>query len=79
MIGFIKVKNLLEFNINDPKPLEKGNVINRAIEMKPKTSLLDAIDTLKDKKINFAIINTESGRCKGIITLKQIFEKLVLK
>ena len=47
--------------------------------MKPKTNLLDAIDMLKNKKINFAIIINELNKCQGIVTLKQIFEKLVLK
>jgi len=41
--------------------------------MKQKTNLLDAIDILKNKRINFAIIVNDSGKCKGIVTLKQIF------
>ena len=47
--------------------------------MKPKVNLLDAIDVLKTKRINFAIIVNEFNKCQGIVTLKQIFEKLVLK
>ena len=47
--------------------------------MKQNISLFDAIDQLKTKKINFAVVISESGKCQGIITLKQIFEKLVLK
>lgn len=73
MIGFIKAKNLLEFNINEAKSLEEGHVINKAVEIKQNISLLEAIDVLKSKKINFAIVMNEAGKCQGIVTLKQIF------
>ena len=43
-------------------------------------TLLDAIDQLKKKQVNFAlVIDEESGKATGMITLKKIFEKLVLK
>ena len=47
--------------------------------MRPKANLLEAIDKLKTKRINFAIVVNEADKCLGIVTLKQIFEKLVLK
>ena len=49
------------------------------MQIKDTQTLLDAIDILKNKKINLAVVINEAGKCKGIITLKQIFEKIVLK
>jgi CBS domain containing-hemolysin-like protein len=40
---------------------------------------LEAISDLKTKRINFSIVTNESDKCVGILTLKQIFEKIVLK
>lgn len=37
------------------------------------------MDILKTKKINFGIVQNELEKCIGIITLKQIFDKIVLK
>lgn len=43
-------------------------------------TLLEAIDILRTNKTNFAsVVHHETRKCLGIITLKQIFENLVLK
>ena len=49
------------------------------MEINKNENLLDSIDFLKGKKINFAIVVNDARRCVGIITLKQIFERMVLK
>jgi metal transporter CNNM len=79
VIGYIKVKNLMEFNMKEEKSLEQGEVITKVVEIHHKLNLLDAIDILKNNRINFAVILDDSNKCKGIVTLKQIFEKIVLK
>lgn len=37
------------------------------------------MDLLKTQRNNFAIVTDDKNQSKGIITLKQIFDKLVLK
>lgn len=54
-------------------------MITKVLTIKEADNLLDAIDKLKTEKINFGIVTNENGKCRGIITLKQIFEKIVLK
>lgn len=79
VVGFIKVKNLLGVDISQNSQLQDTHIINAAVQIKQNCTLLDAIDILKSKKINFAVVINEAGICKGIVTLKQIFEKIVLK
>ena len=76
-MGFIKVKNLLTADMNTK--LNQIKVINNVVQIEQKSTLLDAIDTLKSKRINFGVVINDGGHCKGIVTLKQIFEKIVLK
>ncbi len=55
-------------------------MIFNIIKIKDTHTLLEAIDILKDKKLNFAgVFSSQTHKCIGIITLKQIFEKIVLK
>lgn len=60
-------------DISTPIKLKEGKVINHAVEIKQNCTLLESIDTLKSKKINFALVMNDAGQCKGIVTLKQIF------
>ena len=79
VIGFIKVKNLLKLNLNTPKKIKDSEILCEIIKVNENNNLLSIIDTLKSKKINFAAVVGEEGKCKGIITLRQIFEKITLK
>lgn len=80
VIGFIKVKNLLCLNLNQNKKLKDSEIITEITKINESATLLEAIDLLKSNKTNFAaVIHQETKKCSGIITLKQIFEKLVLK
>jgi len=50
-----------------------------AAKLNGNLTLLDAVDQLKLKNMNFAIVTDENGsKAIGMITLKKIFEKLVL-
>lgn len=69
----------MQFDIQNAISLRQGKAINEAVFINSKETLLDAIDILKSKKINFAIVINDSKKCQGIITLKQIFDKIVLK
>jgi CBS domain containing-hemolysin-like protein len=40
---------------------------------------LDAIDKLKTQRTNFAIVTNDLNKSVGLITLKQIFDRIVLK
>ncbi|CAM6002229.1 unnamed protein product [Sphagnum balticum] len=43
-------------------------------------TLLDTIDELKKKSVNFGIaVDESSGKATGMITVKKIFENLVLR
>lgn len=73
------MKNLFEMVNSGKITLQENKIIAPVVEIGEKKTLLDAIDILKTKKINFAIVTNDKGVCKGIVTLKQIFEKIVLK
>lgn len=79
VVGYVKAKNLLNFNIKEPKSIKDGGPIPECVKILATESLLNAIDQLRNKKINFAAVVNEAGACQGIITLKQIFEKITLK
>lgn len=86
IIGFVKTKNFMEFDLANPMTIREGKIINEATFMSMRETLLDAIDILKNKKVNFGVVIDDSGKdrnnlkkCVGIITFKEIFEKIVLK
>ena len=79
IIGFIKIKNLLGFKFSDSNQLKYSGIIMTAAKLNGNLTLLDAVDQLKLKNMNFAIVTDENGsKAIGMITLKKIFEKLVL-
>jgi CBS domain containing-hemolysin-like protein len=74
------MKNLLAFKFKDNKNLKSAGIISSIRKLNGNLSLLDAISQLKQHSINFAIvIDEDSNRAMGMITLKKIFEKLVLQ
>ena len=76
----MKVKNLISLTLEENKKLKDTNIISPIIEITDSLTLLEAIDILRTNKTNFAaVVHHESRLCMGIITLKQIFENLVLK
>ncbi len=80
IVGFIKLKNLLVFKYEDKKVLKDSKVVHPITKLNESLSLLDAIDQLKEKNINFAMVYDETNtKATGMVTLKKIFEKLVLK
>jgi len=79
VIGFVKAKNFIQFDLNSPQTIKESKIIHQALEINQKENLLDSIDILKNKKINFAVVVNDARKCVGIITLKQIFERIVLK
>lgn len=80
VIGYLKVKNLIVFSLNEKKKLKEGNIITPIVQISEGSTLLEAIDSFRTNKTNFAaVVHHETKKCLGIITLKQIFEKLVLK
>ena len=79
-MGYIKLKNLLAFKFSQHKSLNASGIVLHTIRLNENLTLLDAIDQLKQKRVNFAIVVEEgTDRATGMITLKKIFEKLVLK
>jgi len=76
----VKVKNLVVFSLSEGKKLKDGNIITPIVQINEGSTLLEAIDIFRTNKTNFAaVVHHETKKCMGIITLKQIFEKLVLK
>jgi metal transporter CNNM len=80
IIGFIKLKNLLVFKFTTNKNLKASGIILPVKKLNENLTLLDAIDQLKKKHVNFGIvIDEQTNKATGMITLKKIFEKLVLR
>ena len=77
--GYINVKNLLKLNIEDAKTIKQGDIVSEGVKVQGSSNLLNAVDSLRNNKSNFAIIVGEGSECLGIITLRQIFEKITLK
>lgn len=80
IIGFIKIKNLLAVKLSEGKSLKSTGIIHSITKIGEHLTLLDAISELKQKNVNLAAVLSEDGqKSSGMITLKKIFEKLVLQ
>lgn len=80
IVGFIKLKNLLVFKFTNNKNLKASGIILPVQRLNENLTLLDAIDQLKKKHVNFGVvIDEQTNKATGMITLKKIFEKLVLR
>ena len=80
VVGFIKLKKLLVFKGSPDKKLKDSNVVQPISKLNENMTLLDAVDQLKAKNINFAMVYDENNtKATGMITLKKIFELLVLR
>ena len=80
IVGFIKLKNLLVFKHRESKELKGSSVVHNITKLPENLTLLDAVDQLKEKNINFAMVYDENNlKATGMITLKKIFEQLVLR
>lgn len=80
IVGFIKLKNLLVFKFSDNRHLRKSGIVLPVHKLNENLTLLDAIDQMKKKNSTLAIVIDENtNKSTGIITLKKIFEKLVLR
>jgi len=79
VLGYIKLKNLLVFKFKELTSLKNSGIIQHIAKLNENLTLLDAIDQLKGKNINFAIVYDKDNKATGMITLKKIFEKLVLR
>ncbi len=56
VVGFVKSKNLLNYNIKEPKRIKDGGPITECVKILATENLLNAIDQLRNKKINFAAV-----------------------
>lgn len=80
IVGFIKLKNLLVFKFTSNKNLKSSGIVLPVQRLNENLTLLDAIDQLKKKHVNFGVvIDEQTNKATGMITLKKIFEKLVLR
>lgn len=80
IVGYIKLKNLLIFKFTTNKNLKSSGIILPVQKLNENLTLLDAIDQLKKKHVHFGIvIDEQTNKATGMITLKKIFEKLVLQ
>jgi CBS domain containing-hemolysin-like protein len=80
VVGFIKLKKLLVFKGAPNKTLKESNVVQPITKLNENMTLLDAVDQLKAKNMNFAMVyDQNNARATGMITLKKIFELLVLR
>jgi len=70
IIGFVKSKKLILFDMANPTSFKQGKVVIPLTQINVKETLLDAIDILKSKKINFAVVVNDAKKCLGIVTLK---------
>lgn len=80
IVGFIKLKNLLAFKFTANKSLKASGVVLPIQRLNEELTLLDAVDQLKKKYVNLGVVvGEDSAKATGMITLKKIFEKLVLR
>ena len=80
MVGFIKLKKLLLFKESPNKALKDSKAVQSVTKLNEEMTLLDAVDQLKEKNINFAMVYDQNNtKATGMITLKKIFELLVLR
>lgn len=80
VVGFIKLKKLLIFKETPNKALKDSSIVQAITKLNEEMTLLDAVDQLKEKNINFAMVYDQNNtKATGMITLKKIFELLVLR
>ena len=80
VVGFIKLKKLLAFKESPNQPLKGSPIVQHITKLNEEMTLLDAVDQLKEKNINFAMVYDQNNtKATGMITLKKIFELLVLR
>lgn len=71
---------MLIFKFTTNKNLKSSGIILPVQKLNENLTLLDAIDQLKKKHVHFGIvIDEQNNKATGMITLKKIFEKLVLQ
>ena len=70
---------MLIFKFSEITSLKDSGIVHPIAKLNENLTLLDAIDQLKEKNINFAIVYDDNSKATGMITLKKIFEKLVLR
>lgn len=56
IVGFIKLKNLLVFKFTSNKNLKSSGIVLPVQRLNENLTLLDAIDQLKKKHVNFGIV-----------------------
>jgi CBS domain containing-hemolysin-like protein len=70
----------LAFKGASSKALKDSSVVHPISKLNEGMTLLDAVDQLRAKGINFAMVYDQNNtRAAGMITLKKIFELLVLR
>lgn len=80
IVGFVKVKNLLALKKSQNKVIKTSAIVHPIAKLNESMTLLDAIGQLKVKNINLAMVyDDNNNKATGMITLKKVFEKLVLK
>ena len=74
IVGYIKLKNLLVFKFTEKTSLKDSKIVHPIVKLNESLTLLDAIDQLKEKHVNFAMVYDESNnKATGMITLKKVF------
>jgi CBS domain containing-hemolysin-like protein len=65
---------MLAFTVKDEIIVKKSSLINPVQQISEESTLLDAVDQLKSKNMNLAIvIDPKTKKATGMITLKKIF------
>jgi CBS domain containing-hemolysin-like protein len=62
------------------KAIKGSSIVQPITKLNEEMTLLDAVDQLKEKNLNFAMVyDQNNSKATGMITLKKIFELLVLR
>lgn len=64
---------VFKFNKEEKNTLKSSGIVQPIAKLNENLTLLDAIDQLKEKNINFAIVYDDNNKATGMITLKKIF------
>ena len=75
-IGVIYVKDLIELTV-DTESEEIEKIIKEVIDLPEYTTVLSALNILRDQKASFACVIDENGGIEGVVTIKDVLSEFV--
>ncbi len=77
IVGILNVKDLLLLEKKEREHFAIKNIIRKAVYVYEKKKVLEILETLKEERVNIAIVLDEYGATAGMVTLEDIIEEIV--